>query len=190
MYDNAKFCIEEFCHQLGGLYGSSGYTFNSHSLLHLHHFVQQLGPLDNFSAFIFENYLYMLKQRIKSGSFVLSQTINSVIDIRTLYHSSVSDNLFFSDKYPNNCAIVLVNNKHIPIIVIHIDGILLCGYELEFVGDLYTYPYPSNYLGIGKFRKTSKYIVNMPYVTKCVLFVDGDIYYVVPFVNSSISNSM
>ena len=183
MYDNAKFCIEEFCLQLTDLYTSSSNTFNSHSLLHLHDFVQQCGPLDNFSAFIFENYLYLLKQRIKSGSHIVTQTVNSIINIRSLYHNSVENDPYFSTLYPNNCAIVKNNNIDIPIIITSVNDLLLSGFELKFVKSVYDYPYPSIHLGIGKYIKTNKCISDAQYVKKCVLFVDNNIHYVFPYAN-------
>lgn len=184
LYNNAKFCVELFVKQLKDLFGVGSQTFNAHSMLHLFDFVSNLGPLDSFSAFPFENYLYLLKQRIKSGRYVVEQTINSVLDIRSLYHDC-QRGFFLSDTYPNNCVIVRKNHNLTPILITVVDErlSLVSGFELFFSNDLYDYPYPSRSLGIGVYKKSDKFVNNVNYVRKCVLFTDSDVYYVFPFAN-------
>ena len=57
-------------------------------LSHIPEFVQQLGLLDKFSAFPFENYLYLVKQHVKTGTYVFEQPINSVLTIRSFYSNA------------------------------------------------------------------------------------------------------
>ena len=188
VYENAQFCIQQFVLQLKGLFGSSSCTFNSHSILHLYDFVKELGPLDNFSAFKFENYLQLLKRRIKSGSFVVQQTINSMVDIRAMYRDCTVNPLYVSSMYPNNCAIVNNNSRLVPILVSSVNesnNLLLSGIELNFVDDIYDYPYPSRNLGIGKYVKSDTFLFDVHFVNKCVLFIDSDNHYVFPYANSS-----
>ena len=190
VYENAQFCIQQFVLQLKDLFGSSSCTFNSHSLLHLYDFVKQLGPLDNFSAFKFENYLHLLKKRIKSGSFVVQQTINSMIDIRHMYRDCAVNPLHVSSTYPNNCVIVNNNSRLVPILVSSVNesnNLLLSGVELKFVDDVYEYPYPSRTLGIGKYMMSDTILLDVHFVNKCVLFIDCDNYYVFPYANGSVT---
>ena len=189
LYANAKACIEHFVHQLDELFGSGSQTFNAHSILHLNDFVNKLGPLDSFSAFPFENFLYMLKQRIKSGSFVVDQTVNSLLKIRSLYVNCVPQPVLVSAKFPNNCVLVQVEiNYCFPIIVTEVkkenDQYLVTGYKLIFVNDLYTHPYPSSSVGIGVYKKSKTFVHDCCVICKCVLFVDSDAYYVFPFANN------
>lgn len=189
MLDNAKFCIEQFLLKLSELYGFESCTFNSHSLLHMHEFVRRLGPLDCFSAFKFESYLGLLKSRIKSGRFVAAQSLNSVIEIRDLYVQNCGDSFFFSEHYPNNCAVVEHGSSDCIIIVDYVDKVsgTLSGFKLNFLKDMYKYPYPSSCLCIGQYVKSTCYIRNVSYKNKCVLFIKKGIYFVIPFVNPHLS---
>lgn len=111
LYPQVRAVIREFLRDMGHLYTTSAYTYNAHCLSHLVDFVEIYGPLDSFSSFPFENYLHVLKQRIKSGSFVLSQSITAIQNIREIYVTTRSKELFFSCKYPDNCAVILYNGS-------------------------------------------------------------------------------
>ena len=185
LYDAAKECIERFLLQLHSLFTSSAYTYNAHCLLHLYDFVKLYGPLDTFSAFPFENYLYSLKRRIKSGTFVLSQSINTLRNIRDSYVNMPPRNLFFSSSHPNNCALVCHNNSRVPILIdsvhYHDNTQLVSGRLFKFVADLYSYPYPSSTLGIGQFYLSNAVLKNVVPVSKCIVFPDTDNYIIMPF---------
>jgi hypothetical protein len=57
------------------LYGKEIYVYNVHSLIHLAGDVKNLGALDEFSAFPFENKLGQLKKMIRKPQFLLQQIV-------------------------------------------------------------------------------------------------------------------
>lgn len=185
LYDNAKHCIDRFLLQIEDLFTLSGYTFNAHCLSHLHTFVKSHGPLDTFSTFPFENYLYMLKKRIKSGSFILTQTVNSLHLMRHLYINTPHRKLFFSASFPNNCAIVYHNHLAVPLLInsVSLDGEqqMLSGHLLKMMDNLYTYPYPSSTLGIGRFSVSNVTVNNVLAISKCVILPYNEIFIIIPF---------
>ena len=187
-YDNAKACIEKFLVELKDLFTMSACTYNSHCLLHLYDFVKLLGPLDSFSAFPFENFLRILKRRIKSGRFVMTQSVNSLQTIRQMTKPS-SRPLYFSDKHlRDQCALVSYKGCNVPILI---DNVSLSGRDcqvsgvlLRIVRDLYEHPYPSRSLGIGIYRVGHIRLDNIQPVSKCVIFPSADDFIVFPYVCS------
>ncbi|XP_067635656.1 uncharacterized protein, partial [Eurosta solidaginis] len=65
--------LEEFVRVFAELYGADFVSFNVHGLLHLTDCVKQFGPLDNFSAYKFENYMQYIKKMINSPNNILQQ---------------------------------------------------------------------------------------------------------------------
>ncbi|KYM98827.1 hypothetical protein ALC62_10457, partial [Cyphomyrmex costatus] len=57
------------------LYGIQNVSHNVHNLMHLVEDVKKFGPLDNFSAFKFENYMQTLKKYIRKADRPLQQVI-------------------------------------------------------------------------------------------------------------------
>ncbi|KAK9659822.1 hypothetical protein QE152_g41532, partial [Popillia japonica] len=64
------------------LYGNDFLVYNVHYLIHLKDDVLAYGPLDNFSAFAFENYLGYLKQLVKSPTKPLQQICRRLMETR------------------------------------------------------------------------------------------------------------
>uniref|UniRef100_L7LXZ4 Putative tick transposon n=1 Tax=Rhipicephalus pulchellus TaxID=72859 RepID=L7LXZ4_RHIPC len=73
--DIAECILQDFVSEAGSLYGNGIYVYNMHSLLHLADDARNFGPLDEFSAFPFENFLYQIKKLIKSHSRALQQVV-------------------------------------------------------------------------------------------------------------------
>lgn len=65
--------LQTFVNHCEKIYGLQFYVYNIHMLCHLSDDVQRFSPLDEFSAFAFENYLGQLKQKIKSPNKPLQQ---------------------------------------------------------------------------------------------------------------------
>lgn len=65
--------IKIFVNHSKKIYGKEFLVYNVHVLIHLQDDVNRLGPLDNFSAFPFENYLGQLKRLVKSPINPLAQ---------------------------------------------------------------------------------------------------------------------
>lgn len=185
LYEHAKSCIERFLFDLGELFNSSAYTYNAHCLRHLYDFVKLFGPLDNFSSFPFENYLYTLKKRIKSGSFVLTQCMNSLQSMRNLFVSVKKHELYFSSAEPNNCAVVIHNGKSMYVLIEHVheenSELLVSGRVYKFLSEFYTIPYNSSTLGIGNFTLTLNRIHKMKPVNKCIVFPNHSANVIIPF---------
>ena len=70
--------LTEFCHGCVSLYGKGFITYNIHSLIHLIEDFEQYGSLDSISCFVFESYLGLLKNIVKSGYRPLEQIANRV----------------------------------------------------------------------------------------------------------------
>lgn len=135
MNDFANTLLVSFVEQYKEMYGLQGLTFNIHNLIHLANEVKNLGPLDSFSCFPFENYLKNLKYKIKTAPKPLHQLVNRLHEENSLplqkkeiktfpiIHRSKSSKITriefngftISSKSPNNCflslsyTVILVN---------------------------------------------------------------------------------
>ena len=67
-----------FVYEFGELYGKNHLIYNVHSLIHLASDCLDHGPLDFFSAFPFENFLGVLKRKIRSPKNALAQLIKRI----------------------------------------------------------------------------------------------------------------
>lgn len=79
------------------LYGAENISHNVHNLLHLVEDVKIHGPLDNFSAFPFENYLQTILKSIRKGEKPLAQIIKRKSEQN--FHATKIVNIT-SKKYP------------------------------------------------------------------------------------------
>lgn len=77
----AEGLLKEFITEAKRLFGSEFISANVHGLQHLANDVRRFGPLDTFSAFRFENFLGMLKSKIRSGNRPLHQAINRYYEL-------------------------------------------------------------------------------------------------------------
>lgn len=62
------------------LYGVQSVSHNVHSLVHLVNDVKRFGPVDNFSAFKFENYMQILKKYLRKAEKPLQQVVRRYIE--------------------------------------------------------------------------------------------------------------
>ncbi|XP_053954692.1 uncharacterized protein LOC128860920 isoform X1 [Anastrepha ludens] len=65
--------LKEFVDLFGNIYCDHLISYNVHGLLHLSDCVREFGPLDNFSAYKFENYMQHLKKIINKPNKILQQ---------------------------------------------------------------------------------------------------------------------
>lgn len=63
----AEVLNREVVKEFAELYGREKVSFNVHSLLHLHKFVELYGSLDRFSAYRFENFYQLLRKWVRSA---------------------------------------------------------------------------------------------------------------------------
>ena len=180
-------CMTQFHYQIAELYGEASLTYNNHSIRHLPNFVERFGILDNFSSFPFESFLYQIKKRVKSGSFISSQIENS-FEILQNFTCNEMPKVMISTTYPDNMVLIKHKNEIITVLVNNVCENTVSGYKLILKKDLYNFPYPSTSIFSGIYKKSSSYILNVPYFKKCVYFTKNDKYYVIPFANMSYVN--
>lgn len=88
----AKNLLHYFVNNYRNLYGIEYVTHNVHNLIHLADDVLTYGPLDNFSAFKFENYMSKIKTMLKSSNYPLQQFVNRLQEIRTYSYKYLTVN--------------------------------------------------------------------------------------------------
>jgi len=74
--DYAQDLLIYFVQNMSILYGPQNVTYNMHNLIHLAADAKRLGPLDSFSAFPFENFLFTLKKLLRKFDKPLQQICN------------------------------------------------------------------------------------------------------------------
>lgn len=72
----AKVYLQNFVSKFSSIYGRHLISHNVHGLLHLFNDYQNLGPMDDFSCFPFENYLGQLKKLSRKAEKPLQQIVN------------------------------------------------------------------------------------------------------------------
>jgi len=110
-YNNyAKELLKHFVLITEIIYGSHFLIHNIHNLLHLSDDVLKFGPLDNFSNFSSENYLFFLKKLIRKHNNVLPQIIRRVaeINLHTLQTNNV-DHTKFTLSMPHSNDILITS---------------------------------------------------------------------------------
>lgn len=75
LINKAKVLLVNFVEHFGDLYGKDNTVYNVHSIIHVPQDAVQYGPLDNVSAFPFENYLGKLKKMIRKPSQPIQQIV-------------------------------------------------------------------------------------------------------------------
>ena len=76
----ARELLKFFVEEARALYGWTVTTHNLHAMLHLTDEAQRYRSLDYCSAFPFENHLYQLKKKVKSGRKPLVQAYNRLCE--------------------------------------------------------------------------------------------------------------
>ncbi|KAF0713151.1 Uncharacterized protein FWK35_00036376, partial [Aphis craccivora] len=105
----AEELLEYFIKTFEILYGREHNSHNIHGLSHLCDDFKYYGPLDNCSAFPFENYMKELKSKIRKHEKPLEQVINRYSEIYS--HNSLS-----LSKNPINHPILLLPHNNGPLI--------------------------------------------------------------------------
>lgn len=76
----AKELLESFIQCFPQLYSEKYLTYNFHCLIHLANDAILYGSIEHISAFKFENYLHILKKKVKKGNFVVTQIYNRLVE--------------------------------------------------------------------------------------------------------------
>lgn len=88
----AKELLKYFVEHYKDFYGSDYITSNVHNLVHLTDEVQRFGPLHTFSAYPFENKLYLLKRMLRHGNKPLAQIAKRLSEYSGLEMSKSREN--------------------------------------------------------------------------------------------------
>lgn len=90
----SEMLLRHFVRECPKLYGGHFITFNVHCLIHLPKDVLRFGPLDLFSCFPFENFLYTIKKLIRNARNPLAQLVNRLTESSNcaicLFHPSLT----------------------------------------------------------------------------------------------------
>ncbi|XP_053678660.1 uncharacterized protein LOC128729038 [Anopheles nili] len=84
LWIRAKDFLFRFFKDFGTFYGRTHMTSNVHNLQHVFGEVTMFGPLDDFSAYCFENHLQQIKQWVRSGKKCAEQVAATSNEIATI----------------------------------------------------------------------------------------------------------
>ena len=178
IHSHAKACLERFVAQMPQLFGQHSMSYNFHVVLHIPYFVEMYGPLDKFSTFPFENWLHLLKRRVKKTRFYAQNLINECRNLKNV--DLANRDLYINCDPPNNCA--FVNGHFILVTAVGFSASFVRGRRLQFVRDLYISPYCSQVLNIG-FYSLSRDVICGPVTGKAIMIPHENEYLVIPFCN-------
>ena len=110
-----------------------------------------------------------------------------MLALRTIYQNVGHTSVRFTNKSPDNFALIVHKNVKIPILITNVsdDNQLVHGYIMHFTDDLYKYPYVSSTLIIGYYKVTDTYVQNLKPVNKCIAFTTSkeNNFIIIPYVN-------
>lgn len=177
---NADACLFKFISLMSPLFGEESMTYNVHILSHIPEYVEKYGPLESFSAFQFENYLFQIKRRIRPSRFLFETSLTQMNNLRHILGTSIDTPVKFDSQFPNNCCQDM-EGKIIFINYFDSSNHSVNGLEMALHENLYQFPYPSSALGIGLYKKTNNCLLHRKIVRKCLIFpTDDDSFAVFP----------
>lgn len=92
----AELALQKFVALCENLYGSPFISYNVHGLLHLTNDVRQLGPLDSFSAFPYENNMPVFRKYCRKPNFPLQQFSNRMSEMEACGTNLHRNKTYFS----------------------------------------------------------------------------------------------
>lgn len=185
MHDFAKGFVEKFVRDMSQLSGHQSVTYNVHCLLHLHEFYLSIGNLNQFSTFPFENFLNVLKHRIKKTRGIFAQTANQLEMLKLICDDFDDRFLHYSIHSPNNCCLLETGDW---ILCDEFDGSRGGGYKLSFSRVLYEKPISSRIFGIGRYIRSRQYVTGKV-INKGLCVPSAKEFIVIPFIRSNGNNS-
>ena len=169
------------------IYGPEFLVYNVHSLVHLSLEVEQFGALDNSSAFIFENFLQVLKRSVRSTRNPVLQVVNRLHKKTAFSKSSPQPIILDStlDQFPvtpPNNVCILENGRCCQVIGVSKEAVTCMVFaDTEPV---YTAPCDLRILGVFRARLSSGILKHLPCSTKarkamaCIDFVQSEIIFI------------
>lgn len=76
--DVAQKLLENFVVNFGKIYGYQHLVLNVHSLMHIVDDVKNYGNLDDYSAFVFESFMYVIKRCLYKHNDSLAELSNRI----------------------------------------------------------------------------------------------------------------
>lgn len=182
-FDIAKACIQNFCQGIPDLYRNRLSSYNSHILMHLPDFVHRNGPLDSWSSFLYENYLGIIKRRLKPTRHMFRYVQNTLSCALELFGNSSTPNTLtvYTVNANDNCSLLSDGNVIIVSNVSQKNGkAQLNGRLMKLKRPLYRYPYCSyETMRMGYYNLTDVVVTNREPIAKCIIFKHTDSSYVV-----------
>jgi hypothetical protein len=180
LYQHSERLLEIFVKDMERLFGKKSLVYNIHALLHLPYFVSLYGCLDSFSSFPFENFLSLLKKRVRATRHIGQHCVKQLLAVRSIYAGQIckSNAGFYTNKSPNNCAIL--DNDDIVLINALCADKSVSGYKMQFSKELYDFPYASSTLKIAFYKVTDSITRGIPFV-KCISIPIDDEFLVLPY---------
>lgn len=168
----AKESIDNFIKNCPKIYDKFFVTYNVHSFSHLHEDVAKYGQLENFSCFVFENYLGKLKNKIRGKVRALEQINNRLLEIENMDMPSIG---------ATNSG-----NSYSPIIVQHINSTYSICKKLKFKNMLISQSVPDNVVAVDRkvYVIETIFCINGVYKIVCNCFRYLKDFYIKP-INSS-----
>jgi len=168
-----------FVNRAGELYGPEFLVYNVHCLIHLSAEVDHFGPLDNSSAFIFENFMQTIKKSVKSARNPLMQIVHRLEEkkkfskllptTRHVLEISVGQ---YSASPPNNTCI-LDDGRCCQVVSVGMEYVTCMVYSNT--QPLYTAPCDSRWLGVFRASLSSGVLKQLPLnlrTKKALSFID------------------
>lgn len=166
-----------FVENFGRYYGNEKVCHNVHNLIHIASHCLKFGNLDNFSAFPFENYMRMIKSKVRKGNNVLEQIRNNYFELlpelplavltysKIKYKGRRSELKFEQFKISNNDRDnhVLLNNNKVVLFENVLNRKHFLGKEYEIQNSAYSHPIDSKHLHIyqvNSLKNTKTYEIN------------------------------
>lgn len=168
-----------FVNEAKELYGPEFLVYNVHSLVHLSAEVDHFGALDNSGAFIFENFMQVLKRSVKSTKKPVLQVANRLQEKAAFSKDSFEPFALETMLYqyparaPNNSCI-LEDGRCCQVISVDREAVL-CMLFAD-AQPLYTHPCDSRILGVCRVRLSSGILRHLPRSTvakKAMSYVDS-----------------
>lgn len=115
----AEYLLNRFVQKFQKIYGLQYMTHNVHSLTHIVDDVRKFGPMDEYSAYRFENKIGKTKKLVRQGDKVLQQLSRRTVENRLREKNFPANNLQENLQYEGN---TVVNGQIIPKFLEYKDG--------------------------------------------------------------------
>lgn len=163
--------LKDFVITFKEIYGSSYVSYNVHNLLHISADVLKFGPLDDFSTFKFESFMFQIKRMIRKGNLQLQQVVNRLTEKQNIVPSLKSkitypklskrknkSNKYFelrlknvNNKFKNQWFLSKENKVCVFISALNINNNILINYkEVLNTESFFSTPFDSSYVDIFK----------------------------------------